>query len=234
MEPEVTALLHDLVKLGAQIEGIGTPFLTITGSQVSGGTMDVIPDRIEMGTMAVLAALSAEQINITSCRPEHAAILWQLFEDMGIRFELRETGVTIYGAESITAPTSGEIITHEYPGLPTDLQSPLMVLLTQAKGKTLVHETIHENRLQYTDRLNMMGADIRLIDAHRAIVNGPTPLRGARLGSSDVRAGAAVVIAGLIAKGETTVVDTYPIERGYPHFVERLQTIGAQISKVEL
>ncbi|MBS3119068.1 hypothetical protein J4417_05340 [Candidatus Woesearchaeota archaeon] len=122
--------------------------------------------------------------------------------------------------------------THEYPGFPTDLQAPFTVLMTQAKGRSLIHETIFEGRLFYTDKLTLMGADIIMCDPHRVIVEGGTKLRGKKLESPDLRAGMALIIAGLCAEGETIIDNIYQIERGYAQVVPRLKNIGAKIEKI--
>lgn len=232
-EPEVKALADYLVRCGAKIEGAGTHTIYIEGvSTLTSGICEMISDRLETGMFAILAAATRSSLRITRCNPEHIESLLALFSRMGIRYERGEDWL------SVSAPTGnfrspGKVITHEYPGFATDLQPPLTVLLTQAEGLTLVHETIFEGRLFYVDLLNRMGANIILCDPHRVIVQGPTPLRGKQLESPDIRAGIAMVIAGLIAKGETTIDNIYQIERGYENLDGRLKLLGADLRKEE-
>ena len=150
---------------------------------------------------------------------------------------LEKTGAKLeIGADFIKTKKSKfnatELRTHEYPGFPTDLQAPFTVLMTQAQGQSLIHETIYDGRLFYTDKLSNMGASIIMCDPHRVIVTGPTKLMGRTLESPDLRAGMALVIAGLIAEGETTIENIYQIERGYENIVDRLQNLGAKIEKI--
>ena len=228
-EPEVISLAEYLNCCGARITGAGTDTIRIEGgAALKGGSYEMIPDRLETGMFAILAAATGSEIKITRCDPSHIESLLALFERMGVRYTKGEDWLSVTGSPGkYTSPE--KVITHEYPGFATDLQPPLTVLLTQAQGTTLVHETIFEGRLFYVDLLNRMGANIILCDPHRALVQGPTPLRGKKIESPDIRAGIAMVIAGLIAKGETVIDNIYQIERGYERIEERLRGLGAQI-----
>ena len=232
-EPEIPALAAYLNKQGAKISGAGTHTIVIRGvPKLRAGECAVMPDRIEAGTFAILAAASRSNITIEKCDPAHLRALFALFDGMGIPYTLGKDWIHV-DARGKKKFASVNIKTHEYPGVATDLQAPLTVLLTQCEGVGLVHETIFESRLFYLDKLNQMGAHSTLCDPHRALVQGPTVLSGRHLESPDIRAGMALVIAGLIARGETRIDNIYQIERGYARVTERLQKLGAHIQVVE-
>lgn len=228
-EPEIIALAEYLNQQGAKISGAGTPTMTIEGvDSIGAGTFRIIPDRIETGTFAILAAASGANLTISDCVPEHIEILLQIFRKIGVNFERGDDYLKISASKDLK---SYSIKTHEYPGFPTDLQSPYTVLATQAQGSAIIHETIYDRRLLFTDMLTQMGADIIMCDPHRVVVNGPTPLHGRRLTSPDLRAGIAMIIAGLIAEGRTVIDNIYQIERGYEQIDSRLRQLGAIINK---
>jgi UDP-N-acetylglucosamine 1-carboxyvinyltransferase len=231
MEPEISALADFLNSIGAKIEGAGTPTIKITGvNKLGGGEYDIIPDRIEAGTFAILAAAANNgEITIKNCQPEHLEALWVNFDKIGIDYNLGKDSVNIKPSKKRLAYS---IKTHEYPGFATDLQSAYTVLMTQAQGFCLIHETIYDRRLLFTDLLTQMGANIIMSDPHRVVVNGPTKLYGRKLVSPDLRAGIALVIAALIAEGKTEIGNIYQIERGYENIVERLKGLGAEIKKM--
>lgn len=234
MEPEVVALGEWLNSCGARISGLGTPHLIIDGvEELRGGHFTTPPDRIEAGTFAILAAAAQAELLVTGLVPQHLEVLWQLLQQAGVEFELGENSVKIRPSRQTLTAIPKDIITHEYPGFPTDLQAPLAVLMTQAKGQSLVFETIYEGRLFYVDLLNSMGADIFMADPHRVMISGPTPLYGANLTSPDIRAGMAMVIAGLIANGTTEIDNIYQIDRGYENIENRLKQIGAKIERIK-
>ncbi|MFH2105514.1 MAG: UDP-N-acetylglucosamine 1-carboxyvinyltransferase [Parcubacteria group bacterium] len=230
-EPEVMALIEFLQQCGAQINCSGTGEIIIMGvAELSGSDYQIIPDRLETGTFAILGALAGGEIKITNCDPGHLEVFWQMLTRAGVDYEIGDSTVTVQAAQELKA---GEVRTHEYPGLATDLQAPLTVLMTQADGVSLVHETIYEGRLFYTDNLNKMGANIVMCDPHRVVVNGPTKLYGTELASPDLRAGIALVLAALIAEGESTINNAYQIDRGYEDIEGRLKALGADITRVE-
>ncbi len=234
MEPEVVALAEFLNSCGAKISGIGSSTLTIEGvERLSGGTYNTIPDRIEAGSFAIMAAASNSTVTVTGIVPGHLDVLWQLFKQAGVNFKLTENSVKILPSTGPLKAIPKDIITHEYPGFPTDLQAPMTVLMTQAQGSSLIFETIYEGRLFYIDKLNSMGANIFMADPHRVMVNGPTPLVGKKISSPDIRAGMAMIIAGLIAEGETEIDNIYQIDRGYERIEERLAALGAQIKRIK-
>lgn len=229
-EPEVVNLTDFLNSLGAKIIGVGTPTIEIEGvAKLSGGTFTAIPDRIETGTFAILGALTGGDLKISNCEPAHLETFWKILKKIGVNFEIGPDFVKINPSANLKAH---EIRTHEYPGFATDLQAPATILLTQAKGLSLVYETIYEGRLFYTDMLNKMGANIIMCDPHRIVVQGPTKLYSAKLESPDIRAGIALVIAALIADGKSEIDNIYQIDRGYEKIEERLKALGAKIKRI--
>lgn len=230
-EPEIPVLADYLNRCGAKISGAGTHTIVIDGvGKLSAGTFEVIPDRVEAGSFAILGALAGDPIRVTNCIPEHLEALWTMFDRMGVDYKIGKDWVEVRHNDKIKAV---DIITHEYPGFSTDIQQPFVVLLTQAHGMCQVRETIFEGRLFYTDKLNQMGAKIIMCDPYRVILNGPTPLYARRLESPDLRAGFALVLAGLIANGKTEIDNIYQIDRGYERIEERLRKVGAEIERVD-
>lgn len=230
MEPEITALAEYLNKHGSKIKGAGSPTIIIEGvKSIKAGEFEIIPDRIEAGTFAILAAATQSKIKITKCNPTHIESLLSVFKKQGIEFETGNDWLEIKSSKNIKPYN---IKTHEYPGFPTDLQSPYTVLITQAEGTSIVHETIYDRRLLFTDMLAQMGADIIMCDPHRVVVNGPTKLSARKLTSPDLRAGIAMIIAALIAEGETEIDNIYQIDRGYEDIDTRLRKLGADIKRI--
>ena len=230
-EPEIENLADFLNSLGAKILGAGTPSIEIKGvKKLNGGAWNGIPDRIEAGTFIILAVASKNNIKIKNCDPEHLEVLLKLLEKAGANLEIGADYVMVKPAKNLHAIN---VKTREYPGLATDLQAPLTVLLTQVKGASLVHETIYDGRLFYTDILNQMGANIVMADPHRVIVQGPSKLRGKKIYSPDIRAGMAMIIAALLAKGKSVIDNIYQIDRGYEKIDERLRIVGADITRVK-
>ncbi|MBU1102185.1 UDP-N-acetylglucosamine 1-carboxyvinyltransferase [Patescibacteria group bacterium] len=231
MEPEIPALADFLNSIGAKIEGAGTPTIKITGvKKLEGGEYKIIPDRIEAGTFAMMAAAAnSGHTLIKDCNPEHLEALWVLFDKIGVNYKLGKDNISIFPSKKLI---SCDATTHEYPGFATDLQSAYTVLMTQTKGASLIHETIYDRRLLFTDMLTQMGANIIMADPHRVVVNGPTKLYGRKLVSPDLRAGMALVMAALIAQGKTEINNIYQIERGYEKLDERMCALGADIKKI--
>jgi UDP-N-acetylglucosamine 1-carboxyvinyltransferase len=231
MEPEIPALADFLNLMGAQIQGAGTPVIKIKGvKELKGGEYKIIPDRIEAGTFAMLAAASnSGEVLIENCDPSHLEALWAAFDRIGINYKLSGNSIKILPTKKMLAC---DITTHEYPGFATDLQSPYTVLMTQAHGLSLIHETIYDRRLLFCDSLTQMGANIIMADPHRVVVNGPTILHSRKLVSPDLRAGMALVMAALIAPGQTEIDNIYQIERGYENLAGRLAGLGADIKKI--
>ncbi len=236
MEPEIQNLAQYLVTCGARIEGIGTPTMVITGRNKeplhSGGSVyKVIPDRIETGSFLVLAALAADDVTITRCNPEHVRYLLSLLEQSGVELECTTDTIRIRAPKSPYKAVN--IKTHEYPGFATDVQAPMVVFLTQAEGESFVFETMFEGRLNYTQDLVRMGADITMFDPHRVMVRGPKALSGKELEGPDLRAGLAYVIAGIIAKKQSIIHGVHHIDRGYEKIEERFRALGVDITRVQ-
>ncbi|MEA3398760.1 MAG: UDP-N-acetylglucosamine 1-carboxyvinyltransferase [Patescibacteria group bacterium] len=230
MEPEIKALSDYLNSQGAKIKGAGTPTIIIKGvKKINAGEFNIIPDRIETGTFAIMAAAAKSELTITDCDPKHIEILLNIFNKINIQFKVGKNYLVIKPADKIY-PCN--VKTHEYPGFPTDLQAPFTVLMTQAAGSSIIHETIYDRRLLYSDMLMQMGADIIMCDPHRIVVNGPTQLYGKQLTSPDLRAGIAMLIAGLIADGQTAIDNIYQIDRGYQNIDDRLRAVGAKIRRI--
>lgn len=233
MEPEIADLAQFLVACGANISGAGTPTIVIKGGGLLRGakhTYKTMPDRIDAGSFLVLGALLARELCITHCDPRHLEAPVELLRRAGVLIETTKSAIVVRAPTHLRAV---DVKTHEYPGFPTDLQAPMTVLLTQAEGEARVFETIFEGRLNYIEVLLAMGASITIMDPHRALVKGKTPLRGRKMESPDLRAGLAFVIAAVVAKGESVIhnVDT-TVDRGYEDIVERLQGIGVEIERI--
>jgi UDP-N-acetylglucosamine 1-carboxyvinyltransferase len=227
MEPEIKALADYLNSQGAKIKGAGSPTIIIEGvKKLNAGTFKIVPDRIEAGSFALMAAVTKSDITITKCQPEHILSLLTIFKKIGINFEIGKDWLRVKPTKNIKPYN---IKTHEYPGFPTDLQSPYTVLMTQAQGLSTIYETIYDRRLLYVDMLSQMGANIIMCDPHRVVVNGPSKLYAKKLISPDIRAGIALVIAALIAKGTTEIDNIYQIDRGYENIDQRLRDLGADI-----
>lgn len=236
MEPEIKDLADFLNLCGAQIAGAGTSTIEIEGGDLlrtNGKEHKVIPDRIETGSFLILGALCAEELVISNCNPLHVEALIEMLRQSGVSIDT-ETDKIIVNNDSKTQNKdlkAVDIKTHEYPGFATDLQAPMVVYLTQVSGESLVHETIFEGRLNYTNDLVRMGADIVMWDPHRVQIKGPTTLVGRTLGSPDLRAGLAFVIAASVAKGNSLINNVYYIDRGYERIEERLAKIGLDITR---
>lgn len=229
MEPEITELAEHLNQNGADIQGAGTPTMTIKGvDNISGGKFRIIPDRIETGSFAIMAAATGSELTITDCEPDHIQVLLTIFEKIGVKYQRGKDWLKIKKSPKILPYN---IKTHEYPGFPTDLQPPYTVLMTQAQGSSIIHETIYDRRLFYVDMLSQMGADIIMCDPHRIVVNGPAKLYNKKLTSPDLRAGIALIIASLLAEGKTQIGNIYQIDRGYEKIDQRLRKIGVDISR---
>ncbi len=230
-EPHVENLIDFLNSAGADISGGGTHTLVVNGGRPLHGTRgSIIPDQIEVGTFAVLGALTKGTINIRNVIPEHLDIILLTLDRAGVRYELR--------GDTLTVPAQGRLDafrlqTLPYPGFPTDLQAPFGVLATQCSGTSLIHDPLYEGRLGYINELAKMGANATICDPHRVVITGPTPLYGKEIRGLDLRAGATLVIAGLVASGETVLHNAAVIDRGYERIDERLRQLGADIERVE-
>lgn len=231
-EPHVCATLTMLNKMGAEIEGIGTHHLRIKGtSNLKGGEFTIPPDGILVGTYAIAAIVTGGTMTIHNVNHQELFSFYGLLKRSGAEFEMKKNSLEITTPKKLCALT--KIQTGIYPSFSTDLQSPMGVFLTQCEGTSQIFETLFENRLTYLNELEKMGADIKIRNQHQAQIKGPTHLKGAEVTSWDLRAGAAMVIAGMIAEGTTKVINIEYIDRGYECFVENLQKLGADIIRVE-
>ncbi len=229
-EPEVENLADFLNSLGAKISGAGTPIIAIEGvKSLKEGQWNGMPDRIEAGTFIILGVATNSNIKVINCDTDHLDILLAMLQKAGSALEIGKNYVIVKPVKKLMPV---DIITREYPGFATDLQAPFAVLMTQANGISLIHETIYDGRLFYTDILNQMGADIFMADPHRVIIRGPKTLHGKKINSPDIRAGMALVIAALLAKGQSTIDNIYQIDRGHEKLDERLRVLGADIKRV--
>ncbi len=231
-EPHVCATLRMLSQMGAGIHGIGTHHLTITGNEkLKGGEFIIPPDGILVGTYAIAAILTQGDLLIKNVDHTELYSFYGSLKRTGANFEMQDNELIISPAKKLTALP--KIQTAIFPGFPTDLQPPFGVLLTQCEGESLIFETLFENRLTYLYELEKMGAKIKLLDAHQARITGPSQLKGTEVQSWDLRAGAAVVLAGLVAENTTKVTNINYIDRGYENFAENLKNLGAKIKRVE-
>ncbi len=230
-EPEVEDLARLLRAMGAKIEGEGTPTIRILGvASLRGASHRIIPDRIEAGTLFIAAAITGGELEISNCDCGHLhAVLHQL-EATGAQVREQGTGcVVVAASERLQAV---DVSTAEYPGFPTDMQAQYMALMTQAEGTSVISENIFENRFLHALEMVRMGAHIT-VEGHQAVVRGRTPLSGATIIASDLRASASLVLAGLAAEGETVIDRVYHLDRGYELIEEKLSTVGARIRRVK-
>ncbi|MEO8726299.1 MAG: UDP-N-acetylglucosamine 1-carboxyvinyltransferase [Acidobacteriaceae bacterium] len=230
-EPEVADLAELLNKMGAKIEGAGTSTIRIKGVERLGGAKHrIIPDRIEAGTFILAGALTSGDLIVSGCDPAHLTALLAKLVEIGVKVKSSADSVrvTMSGNGELRA---GDVTTAEYPGFPTDMQAQFMTLATQCEGTTMITENIFENRFMHAQELSRMGADIR-IDGNRAIVRGKTPLSAAAVLCSDLRASASLVLAALVADGETILDRVYHIDRGYERIEEKLRGVGAQMKRM--
>ncbi|HLJ24300.1 MAG TPA: UDP-N-acetylglucosamine 1-carboxyvinyltransferase [Candidatus Acidoferrales bacterium] len=229
-EPEVTDLVELLIKMGADIQGAGTSTLRVRGkAELHGASHTIIPDRIEAGTFLVAGAITNGELELTHCAPEHLASVIAKLRETGVI--IQETGpgtLRVRGAKKLVG---SDVVTEEYPGFATDMQAQFMALVTQAQGASEITETIFENRFMHASEMIRMGANIS-IDGRRAVVHGPTTLSGTTVIASDLRASASLVLAALVAQGETVIDRVYHIDRGYERIEEKLNGVGAQIRRI--
>jgi UDP-N-acetylglucosamine 1-carboxyvinyltransferase len=228
-EPEVADLAALLNAMGAKITGAGTSTIRIKGvAKLHGAKHRIIPDRIEAGTFIIAGALTGGDINVTGCDPSHLSAILQKLTETGVKTAVKADSVRVMGDHPLQA---GDMNTEEYPGFPTDMQAQYMALATQAAGTSVVTENIFENRFMHAQELVRMGANIK-IEGRRAIVRGGTPLSAAAVLASDLRASASLVLAALVADGETIIDRVYHLDRGYENIEEKLKAVGAEIRRV--
>jgi len=229
---QVQELAKFLKKMGVKIAGVGTHQISIDGSKTLGGAEHFLMyDPIEAGTFILTAAATRGNVLVKNVELKFLELPLKKLRDFGVPYEIvGKNSVRVLPWKSLKID---KIQSLPYPGIPSDLQSAFGVISTQSPGSTLIHDPLYEGRLKYLEELNRMGAEIYFADPHRAIINGPTQLYGRELGSLDLRGGAALVIAGLVAKGKTVIGNIYQIDRGYEKIEERLQKIGADIKRVK-
>lgn len=231
-EPEIVDLANMLNKMGAKIKGAGTDTIRITGvDELSGAIHTVIPDRIECGTFMLAAAITRGKVLIRNGIPGHVRPIIAKLKECGVSVNVDEDGILVDATKGNLVAT--DIKTLPYPGFPTDIQSPFMAFLTTVEGTSVVRETVFENRFMHVVELNRMGADISADNSREATIPGGKQLHGAKVRSTDLRAGAAMVLAGLVATGTTEVSEIYHIERGYEDFVGKFKSLGADLMRVE-
>jgi UDP-N-acetylglucosamine 1-carboxyvinyltransferase len=229
-EPHVQDLCHFLNKLGAKITGIGTSVIRINGvKKLHGAEHAITGDYLEAGTFAIAAALNKGEVKITGIDPHDLDIVWDKFRQLGIPLTLGKNSVTVH--PYISLGSVDKVRTAVYPSFPTDLQAPFVVLLTQAKGICQVYETLFEGRLNYLFELEKMGAKFEILNPHQAEIIGPTKLIGVPISSWDIRAGAAMVLAALVASGKTEISNIGFIDRGYEKLEQKLRKLGADIER---
>ena len=230
-EPEVTDLAAMLTGMGAHIEGAGTSTIRVRGVEKLHGVRHRInPDRIEAGTFLIAGAISGGDLNVDCCNPGHLAAVISKLEQSGVRLDVGQDNIRVRSEGSGTL-RAVDISTVEYPGFPTDMQAQFMALATQSEGTSNITENIFENRFMHVSELSRMGANIR-VEGRTATVRGRTPLQSAAVMCSDLRASASLVLAALIAEGETILDRVYHIDRGYEHIEEKLRGVGAQIRRM--
>ena len=229
LEPEIGSLIDFLNLMGAEIEGKGTSELKIIGvSRLKPAEMEMMPDRIEAGTYLIAAGITKSELTISNCIPEHIQALTNRMEDAGCLFEIMGRTIKIFPPQIITPV---DIITQPYPDFPTDLQAQFLALMTLANGQSIVEDTIFPDRFMHVAELNRLDADIS-IRGNIATINGVETLSGAEVMATDLRASATLVLAGLAAKGQTSISRIYHIDRGYEKIEQKLSKLGADIKRV--
>lgn len=230
-EPEIVDLANYLNTMGARIRGAGTNAIKIEGVEsLKGATHAVIPDRIEAGTYMVAAAMTGNEVRIENVLHEHLKPVIAKLKEAGVKIEQDNSGITVLARQNPLKAI--DIKTLPYPGFPTDMQAQMMAMLTVAEGSSVVTETVFENRFMHVNELKRMGAQIK-IDGRSAIVSGHAKLVGCQVKATDLRAGAAMVLAGLVAEGTTEIIHIHHIDRGYDHIVDKLRSLGAQITRIK-
>lgn len=230
-EPHVEDLGRFLIAMGAKIEGLGTHTLTITGTKKLRGTEHaIIPDANEAATFLILGVATGSPIVVKNAREEHLDLVLEKLREFGADFDVKKNAIAVIPAKKLRAVA--KVDTRTYPGIPTDVQAPFGVLATQALGETLVHDSLFEGRFNYVPELEKMGARATVLNPHQVVISGKTELHGTVIKSYDLRAGAALIIAALSAKGKTVIEDIYQVDRGYERIEERLAGIGARIKRV--
>ncbi len=236
VEPEIEDLIKYLQKMGAEIKGVNTHVLVVDGMEhLNPATHTVIPDRLEAGTFLALGAATKSNITVRNVYPDHLDLVLKKLEESGVHLSIES--VNGHLADITLEPTEHlkpfNIDTRPYPGFPTDLQAQFGAIMTQAEGESNIFETLYEGRLGYLNEFRRMGAAVKYVNSHTGIIRGPRTLRGRRITTLDIRAGATMLIAALAARGVSTIERVELMERGYENLVERLRAIGADIVRIE-
>src|ERR671932_613076 len=231
-EPEIADLAELLNRMGARVRGAGSETITVEGVEALGAAEHtIIPDRIETGTFIVAAAITVGELEIKDCCPEHLEAVIAKLREAGVEIE-EVNPTTLYARRAPEGLEASDVVTDPYPGFPTDMQAQYMALMTQARGRSRVTETIFENRFMHASEMQRMGARIRVESHNAAVVEGPSQLSGARVQASDLRASACLVLAGLAARGATWIERVYHIDRGYEKIEAKLRAVGAKIERI--
>jgi UDP-N-acetylglucosamine 1-carboxyvinyltransferase len=231
-EPHVEDLGSFLITLGAKIKGLGTHTLEITGfRKLHGARHIIIPDANEAATFLIMGVATQSPIKVKNAKEEHLDLVLEKLREFGVDFKIAKNSITVIPAAQLKAVNKVDART--YPGIPTDVQAPFGVLATQSKGKTLIHDSLYEGRFNYVNEINKMGANAEILNVHQSLIIGPTKLTGKKITSFDLRAGAALIIAALAAKGKTIIQNIYQVDRGYERIEERLSALGADIKRVK-
>jgi len=232
-EPHVADLCHFLNKMGANITGIGSHTLYITGAaELHGAEHNIVPDYLEAGTLILAGIVTDGIVTVENFNPDDLALFFERLSEIGVRYELKEHSCTVYPSKNLKAPS--EIKTGVHPGFPTDLLAPFTILLTQVEGVSKIFETLFNGRFSYLYELEKMGVKLEILNSHQALIIGNGPLRGKTVASHDIRAGAAMILAGLAAEGETLITDIKYTDRGYEKLDEKLNSLGANIQRIEI
>ena len=230
-EPEIVDLANFLSKMGAKIKGAGTDTIKIIGrKELKGARHRVIPDRIEAGTYMIAAAITRGEVLVENMVVDHLRPLIAKLIETGVDVKITEEGIYVNAVDKKLKPT--DIKTLPYPGFPTDLQSPFMAYLATVEGVSTIIETVFENRFMHADEFSKLGASI-ITNGKEAKIDGTYRLKGSSIRATDLRAGAAMILLGLVATGETSVYDIYHIDRGYDSFMNKLRALGADIERIE-
>ena len=231
-EPHVEDLGRFLISLGAKINGLGMHSLEIIGMKnLHGAVHEIIPDANEAATFLILGVTMGSRILVKNAREDHLDLVLEKLREFGANFIIKKNSIEVIPAKKIQAVS--KIDTRTYPGVPSDVQAPFGVLATQAQGQTLIHDSLYESRFNYVGELQKMGAHAEILDPHRVLISGPTKLKGKVITSFDLRAGATLIIAALIAEGKTIIKEIYQVDRGYEKIEERLRKLGAQIKRID-
>lgn len=231
-EPHVEDLGNFLIAMGAEIKGLGTHTLEITGTEnLHGASHEIIPDANEAATFLILGVASKSPIRVENAREENLDLVLEKLREFGADFKIEENAIEVIPSEELKAIE--KIDTRTYPGIPTDIQAPLGVLASQAKGETTIFDTMFEGRFNYVGELEKMGVKAKVLNPHQVVIHGVAKLKGSTIKSFDLRAGASLIIAALCAKGTSTIEEIYQVDRGYERIEERLAALGADIKRIK-